>query len=213
MSGRRSANTIRACGDVAARQGRIHDRKTRYCHCVIVLAIRGWSIHIILLQQKRSDEAGDGVVVWKDPHHVRSPLDFAVETLNGICGVELDAMLLGKAHVGQNVVLCFIHNGRELGYLRTDLIGNRAPLGASGLRRFLGKGGDDEGRDHAPPTLAGMGQDVAHKMHSRLLPGRRQHIGHGGLYALVGIGDDQLGATQSPPRQFAQEGCTDRLSL
>ena len=60
------------------------------------------------------------IICSANAHHVRSPLDFAVETLNGICGVELDAMLLGKAHVGQNVVLCFIHNGRELGYLRTD---------------------------------------------------------------------------------------------
>ena len=48
MSGRRSANTIRACGDVAARQGRIHDRKTRLCRCVNILANRGWSIHVIL---------------------------------------------------------------------------------------------------------------------------------------------------------------------
>ena len=188
MSGRRSANTIRACGDVAARQGRIHDRKTRYCHCVIVLAIRGWSIHIILLQQERSDETGDGVVVWKDPHHVRSALNFAIETLNGVCGVDLGAMLLGEAHVGQNIVLCFIHDGRELGYLGSDLIGNRAPLGACGLRCFLGKGGGDEGRDHAPPTLAGMGQDVAHKMHPTALPGCRQHLGNSGFDAFMGIG-------------------------
>jgi hypothetical protein len=38
LSGCRSANTIRACGHVAARQGQIHDRKTRLRDCVIVLA-------------------------------------------------------------------------------------------------------------------------------------------------------------------------------
>ena len=84
MSGHRSANTIRACGGVAARQGRIHDRKTRLHRCVIVLANWGWSIHIVLLEQQGADQADDGSFVWKDTDDLAAPFDLAVEPLERI---------------------------------------------------------------------------------------------------------------------------------
>ena len=58
-----------------------------------------------------------------------------------------------------------------------------------GLGVVLGEGGGDEGGDHPPAVLAGMGQGVAHEVHPAALPGGVQHLGDGGLDALMGIGD------------------------
>ena len=52
-----------------------------------------------------------------------------------------------KGHVGQHVGLRVVHDGGELGDLRADLVGDRAPLYARGFRRLLGEGGGNEGRD------------------------------------------------------------------
>src|SRR6266446_4600151 len=59
----------------------------------------------------------------------------------------------------------------QLGDLGADLIGDLAPLAASGFGIPLGKGGGDEGGDDATPLLAGVGQRIAHKVHAAALPG------------------------------------------
>ena len=59
-------------------------------------------------------------------------------------------MLLGEAHIGQDVRFGLIHDCSEFGQLGADLIGNGAPLGASGLGYVLGEGGSNEGEDDAP---------------------------------------------------------------
>ena len=41
----------------------------------------------------------------------------------------------------------------------------------AGIGIFPGKGGGDEGRDHTPALLAGMGQEVAHEVDPAALPG------------------------------------------
>jgi hypothetical protein len=45
------------------------------------------------------------------------------------------------------------------------------------------------------------------------LPGGRQHLGDGGLDAFVGIGDHELDATQTAPRELAQEPGPEGLGL
>ena len=122
-------------------------------------------------------------------------------------------MLLGEGHVGQHVGLRVVHDGGELGDLRADLVGDRAPLHARGFRRLLGEGGGNEGRHDPPPALAGMGEHVAHEVDAATLPGGAEHLGDGGLDAFMGIGDDELDATQPPARQLAQELRPDRLGL
>jgi hypothetical protein len=90
LSGRRSAKTIRACGSVAALQGRIHDCKRRIrCRRSKPFAKRGRSIHIILLQQDSPDEADDGLVIGEDADDLGAALDLAVDALDRIGGVQL----------------------------------------------------------------------------------------------------------------------------
>ena len=74
-------------------------------------------------------------------------------------------MLLGEAHVGEDVFLRLIQEGSELRQLGAHLVGDLAPLGPGGAGVVLGEGGGDEGRDDAPAVLAGMGQRVAHEVH------------------------------------------------
>ena len=72
--------------------------------------------------------------------------------------MQLGAMCRREVHVGENVVLGLVHEGRELRCLGPELVGDLAPLGASGLGVLLGEGGGDEGGDDAPALVAGMGQ-------------------------------------------------------
>ena len=58
---------------------------------------------IVLFEQDGADEADDGVVVGEDAHDLGSALDLAVDPLDRVGAVELDAMLPGEGHVGQHV--------------------------------------------------------------------------------------------------------------
>jgi hypothetical protein len=51
---------------------------------------------IVLFEQDCADEAHDGIVVGEDSDDLCASLDLAVETFDGICRVELGAMLLRK---------------------------------------------------------------------------------------------------------------------
>ena len=70
---------------VAARQGRIHDRKTRHHHCVIVLANWGWSIHVILFQQYRADQPNDRCFVGEYADDIGSALHLLIQPFQRIC--------------------------------------------------------------------------------------------------------------------------------
>jgi hypothetical protein len=79
LSGRRSAKTIRACGSVAALQGRIHDCKRRvHRRQLKPFAKRGRSIHIILFEENGADEPDDGGLVGEDADDLGAALDLAV---------------------------------------------------------------------------------------------------------------------------------------
>jgi hypothetical protein len=90
-------------------------------------------------------------------------------------------------HVGEDVGLGLVHEGRELG---PELVGDLAPLGLSGVGVVLREGGGREGRDHAPAAFTGMGKGVVHRMNAAALPdaGRRSdssrwrhHLGSQGI--------------------------------
>jgi hypothetical protein len=85
---------IRACGDVAARQGRIHDRKTRLRRCVIFLANRGWSIHVVLFQQHRTDQPDDRCLVGGN-----MPTTSAGAQSSGDRDRQLGARWAGRCHI------------------------------------------------------------------------------------------------------------------
>ena len=85
LFGRRSANTIRARGEVAASKAGYTTASTGY---VVIdrksLARRGRSIHVVLLEQDGADEPDDGVVVGEDAHHLGSALDLTVDPLDRV---------------------------------------------------------------------------------------------------------------------------------
>ena len=72
--------------------------------------------------------------------------------------MQLGAMCRREVHVGENVVLGLVHEGRELRRLGPELVGDLAPLGLGAVCVVLGEGGGDEGGDDAPALAAGMGQ-------------------------------------------------------
>jgi hypothetical protein len=55
------------------------------------------SIHIILFEKDGADEPNDCGFVRKYPDHVGTPPQLFVEAFEGICAVQLDAVLLGKS--------------------------------------------------------------------------------------------------------------------
>ena len=98
-----------------------------------------------LLHQDGADEAADGSLVGEDSDDFGAPLDLAVEALDWIRAVQFRPVLLGKGHVGEDVFLGSVHEGRELGQLRAHLVRDLAPLRLGRRVVGLGKGGGDEG--------------------------------------------------------------------
>ena len=128
------------------------------------------SMHVVLLERDRADEADDGGVVGEDADYVGAPLDLAVETFQRVGAVDLGAVLLGECCKGKHVCLGVIHQAGELGHPRAQLVGDGAPLCASGIGVVLGECRADPGRDDAPLCLAGMCQGIAHELDAAALP-------------------------------------------
>ena len=84
--------------------------------------------------------------------------------------MDLQPVILGKAHESQDIGFRVIHQRGEFGHLGPELIGDLAPLTASCLGIILNKRGADKGGDDAAPLLAGVGQDIAHEVHAAALP-------------------------------------------
>ncbi len=92
----------------------------------------------------------------KMPTTSAAPLDFAVQSLQRIGGVDLGAVLRGEVHVGEHVGLGLVQQAGEFGHARPHLVGDLAPLLACGFGVVLGKGGADPGGDDAALGLAGI---------------------------------------------------------
>ena len=82
----------------------------------------------------------------------------------GLVELILSQCSAGEAHEGEHVDFGLVQQGGELGQLGAQLVGDLTPLLAGGLRRVLGEGGGDEGRDDAAAALAGVRQRVAHEV-------------------------------------------------
>ena len=100
---------------------------------------------IVLFQEQRADQPGDGGFVREDPDDVAAPLDLAVEALQRVCAVELGTVLDGEAHVGQHIGLCVVHKCGKLGRTGPGLVGDLAPLLSGGGRVVLGECSADPG--------------------------------------------------------------------
>ena len=133
-------------------------------------------------------------------------LTSAMEPFDRVCGVQFLAVLLGESHVGEDVVLGFVHENCQLGHLGPELVGDLTPLGLRAVGVLLGEGGDD-----APALAAGMGQQVAGEVHAASLPGGAEDPGRGGLQTLVVVGDQQLHA-RSPRRASERRNSVQKAS-
>ncbi len=51
---------------------------------------------IVLPEEDRADESDDGVIVGEDANNVGAVLDLTAEARDGVCRVQLGAMLLGE---------------------------------------------------------------------------------------------------------------------
>ena len=100
---------------------------------------------VVLLEQQSTDQTGDCGIVRKDADDVGPAFDFAVQPFDGVGRMQLGAVFLREGHVSQHVGLGVIHDRRQPGHLRSDLVGDRPPLGAGGLGGVLREGGCDEG--------------------------------------------------------------------
>src|SRR5690606_41855769 len=103
-----------------------------------------------------------GVVVREAAASMVARMDLPVEAFDRLRAVKLGPMLLREGHVGEHVGFGVVEDGGKLRHLRSDLVGDGAPLGAGGFGRLLSEGGGDIGRDDAATALAGVGENVPH---------------------------------------------------
>jgi len=80
-----------------------------------------------------ADETDEGVVVGIDANDLRASLDFAIETFDQICRVQLCPVLFWEGHIGEHILFGIIHDGGELWHLRPYLAGDVVPLAACRL--------------------------------------------------------------------------------
>ena len=73
----------------------------------------------------------------EDADDIRAQLDLTVQALDGIGGVELDAMFFRESHVGQHVGFGIVHQRGQLGEVGPHLISDGAPLLAGSLSGLL----------------------------------------------------------------------------
>jgi hypothetical protein len=121
---------------------------------------------IVLFEQERADEARDRIFVGKNADDIGTALDLAIEPFERIDGMDFRPMIFRKAHEGEHVDLCFVHEGSKLRHLWTQLIGDRPPLLAGSLGVVLDEGGADERRDHTAALPPGMSEHIAHEVHA-----------------------------------------------
>src|ERR1700730_6319409 len=62
-----------------------------------------------------------------------APFDLAVEALQRVGGVQLDAVLGREGHVGEHIGLGLVQEGGELRKLGAQLVGDPAPLSSGGF--------------------------------------------------------------------------------
>jgi hypothetical protein len=116
-----------------------------------------------------------------------SPLDLAIEPLNGVGGVQLRPVRDGETHVGQHVSLGLVEEAGELRQFGAQLVEDASSRGFGAVDIALRERGGDECRDDVPALLAGMRESIAHEVKPTTLPARIQHLGDRRLDALVSM--------------------------
>ncbi len=115
---------------------------------------------VVLLEEERSYEAGDGRLVREDADDLGAPLDLAVEAFERVGAVELGPVLGRERHVGQYVRFGLVHQNGKLRHLWAKLVGDAAPLRPGRPGIVLSEGGGDGGRDDPPAGAARMREGV-----------------------------------------------------
>ena len=168
---------------------------------------------VVLFQQDSTHQPEDGGFVGEDADHIRSPLDLAIEPLDGIVGVDLGPVVFREGGVGEDVLFGFIKKISEFLHLWPQLVGDPAPFRLHRFGFFLGEGRADEGADHAFAASGGVGQRVAHEVDAAALPRGVHDLGDGRLDAQIGAGDHELDAGQPAKGQLSQEPDPECLGL
>src|SRR5512143_4288410 len=112
---------------------------------------------VILFEEERPGQADEGGIVGEDADNVGPPLDLADDPFQWVCRADLGPVIRMEAHVGEDVVLGAVHQLGEPRKAITELVGNPAPLVASGGLIVLNKYGLQQGADHAALARADMG--------------------------------------------------------
>jgi hypothetical protein len=160
LSGRRSAKTIRACGCVAAHQGRIHDCK-RWVVSIDRFSLQSWGGPYTSFcsssnaPTKRTTAASLGKMPTTSLRRLISP----VSRSSGLVLCILVRCCAGNPVVDENVGLSVVHQCGKHADARPGLIGDLPPLLAGGLGIVLGEGGADPGRDVEGSPFMGATHD------------------------------------------------------
>src|SRR5215469_3233031 len=108
---------------------------------------------IVLLEQDRTDETCDGLIIGEDADDIGAALDLAVQPFDRVCRVQLGPSRRRKCHIGQHVALGVVHELGEFLDSRARLVGDLPPLDPGGLGIVLGEGGADKAETTRRPCL------------------------------------------------------------
>jgi len=82
---------------------------------------------VVLLEQDRADQPGNGGLVGEDADDLGAPLDLAVQPLERVRGLKLRAALRWKGRLGEHVRLRLVHEFGQFRHLRPELVGDATP--------------------------------------------------------------------------------------
>jgi hypothetical protein len=94
---------------------------------------------VVPFEQNCADEANNGVLVGEDADNLGAALDLAVNALERVSAVQLDAVLRRERHVGEHVRFRLVQKAGELGQLGSQLVGDLAPLSSGAFQRRRGR--------------------------------------------------------------------------
>jgi len=68
---------------------------------------------VILFEQDRAEEAGDGGFVTEDADDLGAPFCLAVQPFDRVRAVQHGAVRRREAHIGEHIRLCVVHQDHE----------------------------------------------------------------------------------------------------
>ena len=131
---------------------------------------------IVLFEQQCADQADNGGLIGEDTDDLAAALDLAVEPFEWVGAVYLGAMLGREAHVGQHISFGIVHQASELTDAWPGLISDLSPLLAGGPASSWAKAVPTQA-ETMRRRVSGMGQGIAHEVHTAALPGGAEHLG------------------------------------